>query len=392
MGAHKLRMRKSAVARQIDRYVGILLLCVLKPVKHWVTFEDVSDKLLLIKFAGMGDIILMKPVVDGIKRRSNLRIYFLTSRAMKEVVSYLQLSNGAIYYIDFATSFSRPLELVKTILNLRRERFRVVIDFEQWMRFSSLISYLCGAPMRYGFSTAAQFRNSLYTHSVTYSFTQHTLVSFAQLASLFLGEDIVMESLKGFVGCISPRQDEVEAMRRMLLAYGWKGDSQPLAIVHPGCGSGGEPRTWVVERYAQVVRILCDRGVFIVLTGGGDDVEIAKRVFRIAESSSVAFFVGRTSFAQLVALVSMANFVLCPNTGIMHLAAALGRPTVALHGPTNPVQWRPIGEAHRIVQSKLPCVPCLRLGHDYRCNDYKCMSAITLEEVLEAIDEICKPW
>lgn len=391
MGAHKLRMRKSAIARQIDRYIGILLLRTLKPVRRWITFKDTSDKLLLIKFAGMGDIILTKPVVDGIKRRSNLRVYFLTSRAMKEVVSYLRLSDGAIYCIDFATSFLRPLEFMKAVLNLRRERFRVVIDFEQWMRFSSLISYICGAPMRYGFSTPAQLRHSLYTHSLTYSFTQHTLASFAQLASLFLGEDIVTESLKSFVGCVSPRRSELEAMHHELLACGWKGYSQPLVVVHPGCGAGGERRAWVVERYAQVVRILCERGVFVVLTGGSDDAEIAERVLRIAESNGVASFVGKTSFSQLVALVSMAKFVLCPNTGIMHLAAALGIPTVALHGPTNPVQWRPIGEVHRVVQSKLSCVPCLRLGHDYGCSDYKCMSAITLDEVLEAIDELWKP-
>lgn len=384
-------MRRVKWVRSVDRYIGVVALhtlSLLKPPRKALGYR--RDKALVIKFAGMGDIILLKPVIDCIKcRLGNLKVHFLTSPAMSEIVEYLGLTNrGDIHEIDFGKCFSSPAELLALLFRLRRERFNIAIDFEQWMRISAIISFLAGAPLRYGFSTPGQMRHMVYTHHVSYSFEQHTLISFARLASEFVGNDIVAEVMKGFTGCVRPEMEKLEEMKQRLRSCGWHGNSQPITVIHPGCGRGGEPRTWLIERYAEVAHRLNSTGAFVVLTGGKDDEGIADGILHLAGCGAFANLVGKTSFAELVAIVSMAKLVICPNTGIMHLAAALGIPTVALHGPTNPTQWRPIGETHIVIQAKLKCVPCLRLGHDYGCADYKCMRIITVEEVWEAIEKL----
>ncbi len=383
-------MRKDPLLRSADRHIGIIALHLLALVK-WAQprLHGESNKTLLIKFAGMGDIILLKPVIDSIRQRSCASLHFLTSPNMREVVEYLELAgDGAIHDVDFGRCVSRPGELLALIMGLRRERFRAVIDFEQWMRISAIVSFLSGAELRYGFSTPMQYRHALYTHFVAYSFDQHTLTSFARLASVFLGSDIVSEVHSGFVGCISPQANEIERVHRLLMLAGWRGKAQPVAIIHPGCGFGGEPRMWLIEGYAEVIRRLSRHGFFIALTGGKDDVAFSERLMQLVGCYGALNLAGKTTFAELAALVSMAKFVVCPNTGIMHLACAIGTPTVALHGPTNPVQWRPLGDMHKVVQAKLHCVPCLRLGHDYKCSDYRCMRTITVEMVWSAIEEL----
>lgn len=381
-------MRKVPWLRSVDRHVGIVAVNFLSLTK-WAQprFHGLPSKALVVKFAGMGDIILLKPVIDSIRRRCNVALHFLTSPSMREVVEYLTLADSdAICEVGFGRSVFRPAELLTLISKLRRERFDIAIDFEQWMRISAIILFLSGARLRYGFSTPMQHRHALYTNFVAYSFDQHTLTSFARLTSLFLGSDIVDEAHANFVGCISPRASEIESVHRSLLSAGWRSNAQPVAVIHPGCGFGGEPRMWVIEGYAEVARRLSKLGFFVVLTGGKDDIAVGERLMRSVCCDHALNLIGKTPFAELVALVSIAKFVLCPNTGIMHLAAAVGTPTVALHGPTNPVQWRPLGNMHKLVQAKLQCVPCLRLGHDYKCNDYRCMRAITVEEVWSAIE------
>ena len=75
----------------------------------------------------------------------------------------------------------------------------------------------------------------------------------------------------------------------------------------------------------------------------------------------------------------------------MHLAAAAGTPVVALHGPTNPLQWGPWGKGHTILHVDVPCSPCLNLGFEYGCSALSdgtspCMHTIQVDEVLEACE------
>ena len=91
------------------------------------------------------------------------------------------------------------------------------------------------------------------------------------------------------------------------------------------------------------------------------------------------------SWGRLAAVLSLCDLYLTNDCGPMHVAAACGTPTVAIFGPSDPRIWFPYpsGEGHRAVEAKLPCRPCP--GRE--CASPECMTAVTAEEVISAVDE-----
>lgn len=152
------------------------------------------------------------------------------------------------------------------------------------------------------------------------------------------------------------RANEHEVVRwcRMLNAHGIPADPHDLRIdppaghaaqaaavvVHPGAASGS--RRWPAERFAAVARALAERGARVIVTGGPQEAALAEAVADEAGLPAGSSVAGRTSLVQLAAIVSQAACVVCGDTGVGHLATALGRPSVLLFGPIPPTHWGPL--------------------------------------------------
>ena len=152
------------------------------------------------------------------------------------------------------------------------------------------------------------------------------------------------------------RADEHEVARwcRLLSDSGIPADAGDLAVppppqpapavaagatlVHPGAAAPA--RRWPVERWGAVVRTEVAAGGRVVVTGGPDEVELARAVAGDLLPSE-AVLAGRTDVLELAAVVAAAGRVVCGDTGVAHLATALGRPSVVLFGPVPPAEWGP---------------------------------------------------
>ncbi|HEY9524440.1 MAG TPA: glycosyltransferase family 9 protein, partial [Thermopolyspora sp.] len=114
----------------------------------------------------------------------------------------------------------------------------------------------------------------------------------------------------------------------------------PRAIViHPG--GKGSGRRWPPQRFAEVARALRAREVPVVITGSRRERSLALHVATAAALPACAVLAGRTSLRELCALVSRARLVISVDTGIAHLAAAYGTPSVTIFGPESPARWGP---------------------------------------------------
>jgi ADP-heptose:LPS heptosyltransferase len=119
-------------------------------------------------------------------------------------------------------------------------------------------------------------------------------------------------------------------------------------VVHPGAASGS--RRWPADRWAEVIRAELDAGQRVVVTGGTDEVDLARRVAALAGLGGDAVLAGRTDVVQLASVVAGAGAVLCGDTGVAHLASAFATPSVVLFGPTPPAEWGPpSGGPHRVL-------------------------------------------
>ena len=118
-------------------------------------------------------------------------------------------------------------------------------------------------------------------------------------------------------------------------------------VVHPGAAYPS--RRWPPERYAQVVRALVSAGHDVVVTGGPDEVSLAREVATGAGLAPDRVLAGRTDLRQLAAQVASARLVVCGDTGVAHLATAFGTPSVLLFGPMPPSRWGPLSDGPHAV-------------------------------------------
>ncbi|OBA62567.1 glycosyl transferase [Mycobacterium sp. 1100029.7] len=117
-------------------------------------------------------------------------------------------------------------------------------------------------------------------------------------------------------------------------------------IIHPGASAAA--RRWPVERFAAVAATLRDEGHEIVITGSSEEFGLAHEVAFAAGLPRTSVMSGLLHLPALAALVNDSRLVICGDTGIGHLAAATGTPSVVLFGPTSPDRWGPRGSAPHI--------------------------------------------
>ena len=154
-------------------------------------------------------------------------------------------------------------------------------------------------------------------------------------------------------------------------------------------GAGRAVKEWPASRMAEVgAWAVRERGAAIVLTGSAADRAPADEVRRALPSdAAVIDTVGGAPLLTLAALLSRLSLFITPDTGPMHLAAAVGAPLVALFGPSSPERWGPLSARARVVRVDLPCSPCNRIRNPpARCQGHTpdCMDAVTIRDVIAA--------
>lgn len=371
-------MREKRWTRPVDYCLGIPLCAMLgvgakvmarlKPPPERLVFS-----LLVIKFSAVGDTILLTPALSALRQHfPDALITFLCTPVNVQVVQQIP-------YVDDIICFDGPRSFLRRAQELRARQFDLVIDFEQWMRTSALLTVLSGAPRRLGFDTPGQHRAAAYTQTFRPLEGLHETGNFLRLA-LLTGATPTGERPRLWLS----DDDRAKAIEIL-------GDNnRPLVAIHPGCGAKGAPREWFPEHYALVAdRLVEEQGATIVITGGPSEKALVEQVAAMMTHAPLPL-AGGLSVTQFAAVLERCDLLICGNTGAMHTAAAVGTPTIALHGPTNPRKWGPVGEGHVVIQSRLPCSPCLNLGWDYGCKSHPCMSAISVEDVYRAAAKVLR--
>ncbi len=152
------------------------------------------------------------------------------------------------------------------------------------------------------------------------------------------------------------------------------GAATPRIAVHPG---GHYPtQRWSPECFAELITLLTGRtGAACVVIAGPAEQDLC---LRVCAATPDALTPGPTSVREMMALVASCDLFIGNNSGPLHVASALGLPTVSVMGPTDPLRFAPRGAADRVVRRDLPCSPCRRA----RCWHHTCLRSISPEEVL----------
>ncbi|HZS78734.1 MAG TPA: glycosyltransferase family 9 protein [Ktedonobacteraceae bacterium] len=194
---------------------------------------------------------------------------------------------------------------------------------------------------------------------------------------------------------VVPISDE-ERQAAKELVYGTASVSErPIIAMHPGSGGYSTARRWAPERFAQLAdRLYADVGGQLLLVGGPEEVELHQYILRQMKSSMPArSLAGKGNIRVAAAILEQADLFIGNDSGLMHLAAAVGTPTVAIFGLTNWNAWGPYtgDDPQRkavVVKMNLPCMPCFYRGHELGtpegCLTRDCLALLGVDPVAVA--------
>ncbi len=388
----------------IDRRIGPLFCALLLAVKRLrlrprpAAAPDAVRKVLLLKFWGMGSIVLATPLLARLRaRHPDARVDFVS---LRENEALLRLLPGVerVFGLDLSRGNLRFLaEALRLLGRLRRERYDLLLDLEFFTRFSAAFSFLVGARCSHGFSAKGSWRGKLHDVEIPFNAYNHVASNFETL----LHGDPMSPVRRGPAG--APRLPQLRAPDaawegcRALLERepGWR-PGRPLVVLNPNAGDMALERRWPIERSAELLRLLCaERDVNVALIGARGERAFVDSVAN-ASGCEVANLAGRIDVAGLVALLAHADVLVTNDSGPMHLAAAAGTATVALFGPETPALYAPLqardGQQHRIHYLGLACSPCMFV-HDNKVlscwfAQARCMTGIEPSEVLASVDAL----
>ena len=158
-----------------------------------------------------------------------------------------------------------------------------------------------------------------------------------------------------------------------------------VIVLHPG--SGSKKKVWPLDRFLNLAHTLQNhfRSKILIVLGPAEGPEVQKG-FEGAGTNEFILAKGLT-LLQLASVMEGSRFFIGNDSGISHMAAALGLPTIVIFGPTDHRVWSPRGEKTFVVQRGIHCSPCPQ-ERFYQCKDFECLRGIGMGEVLEGLKEI----
>jgi ADP-heptose:LPS heptosyltransferase len=375
-----------------DKVLGLAACALAQPFRlaRWLARDRrPAAGILLIKFWGIGSLQLLTPAAACLRRRHpGARLVLLTLAENGDFARGLGAFDD-VRTLDVRSSSWLALlgRILRLLSGLRRARFDRVYDFEFFTRFSALVSLATGAAELSGFRSPSVWRGGFHDRTLPFNRYWHVARNFRALAG---GED-GREVGPGDLVPYRVRPEETARVRALLSEAGLQ-EGAPYAVLNPNAGRLSLERRWPPASFAGLVRRLVEgEGLAVVLIGAPGEREHTAGVARAAGPLPAGRLVdlsGRLAQGELCALLAGARAVVSNDSGPMHLAAALGAPTVGLFGPETPVMYAPLGRRVEVLYEPPVCSPCINV-HDNKVATCihgrpECLVNITVEAALAA--------
>jgi heptosyltransferase-2 len=271
--------------------------------------------------------------------------------------------------------------VVKQVREWRKREFDLAVIFPNSLE-TALVASLARVPLRIGYATEG--RQRLLSHPLglpEWRSLKHEVFYYLKLIAEL---EWLVNQEQTFLDTHPDASLEVSASRQsaaraFLSAYGVDTERDRVVALCPG-SINSRAKRWPAERYAALGDKLSNElGAKILLVGSAAESEVSAAVTAQMNSTPIDL-TGKTDLAELVAVLSLVNLLVTNDTGPAHIAAALGRPTLVIFGPTNPLTTRPFSPYGEIIREPPDCAPCMLRDCPI---DHRCMTAISPEDVFE---------
>lgn len=337
--------------------------------------DSTSIKRIIVRGTNwVGDAMMTLPALRELRRLFPEAHITLASRSWAK-----GLFNGADFVDELQIHDGRGLRsFFEQVRAWRKGQFDLAVLLTNSFE-SALVAALARIPLRIGY--AADGRAFLLTHPIDLPEWRSTKHEIFYYLKIIAGIEWIFSRQQTFLDLQPDASLEVSEVRkdeaRYLLKRQGVTEDRPVIALCPG-SINSRAKRWPAESYA----VLADRCVDtlkaqVLLVGSKEELEVSRRVADRMHNKPIVL-TGQTDIAELVAVLSIADLLITNDTGPAHIAAALGRPTLVIFGPTNPLTTRPFSPDAEIIRHPPDCAPCMLRDCPI---DHRCMTAITPDEV-----------
>ncbi|MBI2267118.1 MAG: glycosyltransferase family 9 protein [Armatimonadetes bacterium] len=341
-----------------------------------------QQALVILAGGGIGDALMAIPVAR-VLRDGGREVTMLANPSTKRLLAGHPLLKEVIVD-DQGGTHAGLSGFLRLVSEIRDRHFGEVLVLWSTVR-TAWLSYLARIPVRAG-QAGRLLYSHLYTHPVsvrsekgdTRSHWVDCLLDYPRA----LG--IPVHATSPF---LEITDEDRERSHRLFAEIGIPID-RPRVVIHAGKGISLAGKIWPTGMFARVADELARRWeVAVVLSGSEPEKPLVELI--LSECKETVYDLsGRTSLRDLAGILSGSLMMICPDSGPMHIAAAVGTPVVAIFALAKdfPDRWHPHGVPFEVVRKEPPpCPPgCIK----EKCKDFRCMAAITSEMVLEAAERL----
>lgn len=330
----------------------------------------------------VGDSVMTVPALRALRRvLPQARITLVIRPATKGIFSEADFIDDVLVY-----DRKNALSVFGQVREWKRREFELAVLFQNAFE-AALIPFLAGVPLRLGYATES--RQALLTHPLPlpdWRSSKHEVFYYLYLVTaleqMLFGRSDRCESEPDASIQISASR-KAEALE-LLRTYGI-GEAESVVAVCPG-SINSRAKRWPSERFAALADRLIESKRKVLLIGSKDELDVTEEVVRRMQNKPV-LLTGKTSLDQITAVLDRADLIVTNDTGPAHIGAALGRPTIVIFGPTNPLTTRPFAPEAEVLRNPPDCAPCMLRDCPI---DHRCMTAIEVDEVFERSQALLK--
>ena len=334
-----------------------------------------TDRILVTQTGGwIGDMILLTPALKALKRaypqsRLTLLIRPLVANLM-ETCPYVD----EVIIDTKGNGVGTVPGFYQLVRRVRQGRFNLAVVLHPTSIRNALIPFLAGITLRVGSNVGG--RGILLSHTCSDDTNLHEVDRYLRVLQ-FININEPATGLEFW-----HTDTDRRAVHQLLGGCNVVPEDRIIGI---NLGTTWRTKSWALDKFADVMAGIQNRfeGA-IVLTGSSSELELGKALQELIKPR-VINLIGKTTILQLGALIQRCALYLTCDSGPMHIAAAVGTPTIALFGPTNPLRHRPYGEGHHVIEKDVSCRPCYKRKCMRTDAPNLCMTEIQATDVVERI-------
>ena len=380
------------ILKDMLRVSGSAVLKVYLDSRHTALFDpDRVERILVFAYHGLGNFILYTPAIKLLRKRfPNARIDLQVGNSARceEVLEGSELFDN-VCRLPYSAGLSA---WIRRAIEIRSIKYDLTInEFHSHSWILSLLVIAGDAPHRAGHVTSPGWSERFSHYGFTFNIgvmmkeEQHEIDRYLDLMAAVGAEASRQEDRKTFIHLNEEDREFAASFFKTARLR-----SNYLIGLQPGTSPNMRWKQWPIERYRELIENLLDQATpaHLVVFGSPGEVEMIGSLVKGLEEK-VTIAAGRTTIKQVAALIEACDLLVCNDSGLMHVAAAVGTRVAAIYGPTDLARTRPPGEGHRIIRHELPCSPCFRLEGDDKvqsCTHHDCLMTITPKEVYETVN------